>query len=171
MVAPLLGELLRLALFAAMLVGLFGMVIPIFPGGFVIWLAALAFGLLEGIHGLGWGFFLLISLLTLVGFLVDDLLMASTARKEGASWWGLTAAFLGGIVGTFLLPPFGGLLGSPLGLFLVERLRWKDTRHALQITRSLLVGWGWSFVARFVLGLLMIGLWLGWVLWLDGVFS
>lgn len=171
MIGDLFAEVARLLVFGAMLVGLFGMVIPIFPGGFVIWLAALVYGLIEGIYGLGWGFFLLISLLTLVGFLVDDLLMASTARKEGASWWGLAFAFIGGIVGTVLLPPFGGLIGSPLALFVVERLRWKDTRHALQITRSLLVGWGWSFVARFLLGLLVIALWLGWVLWADGVFS
>ncbi|MCW5877166.1 MAG: DUF456 domain-containing protein [Anaerolineales bacterium] len=169
--SALFTELARLLIFAAMLVGLFGMIVPIFPGGFVIWLAALIYGLLEGFSGAGWAFFLLISLLAIAGMLVDNVLMARAARKQGASWWSLTFAFVGGVVGTILLPPFGGLLGAPLLLYLSEMRRRRSTSQAWEVTRGLLVGWGWSFVARFVLGLAKIGLWLGWVLWVDGVLS
>ncbi|MCL5429415.1 MAG: DUF456 domain-containing protein [Chloroflexi bacterium] len=155
-------------LLVAMLIGLFGMVIPIFPGGVVIWLAALVYGIVFGISGWGWVFFLLITGLMIAGIIVDDLLMATSARKQGASWGSLAFAYLGGIAGTILLPPFGGLLGAPLVLYLSEYGRKRSRDQAWQVTRGLLVGWGWSFAARFGIGLVMIALWLLWVLTKSG---
>ncbi|MEX2143048.1 MAG: DUF456 domain-containing protein [Anaerolineales bacterium] len=160
---PLLAGLGAIFLLLIMLIGLFGMLIPIFPGGFVIWLAILIFGLINGLSGLGLVLFIIITLLMIVGFVVDDVFMAAAARKSGASWWSLFFAFIGGVVGTFLLPPFGGLLGAPGLLYLTEYLRKKSLGHAWTVTRGLLIGWGWSFVARFALGVLMIGLWFVWL--------
>jgi len=165
---PILNGLVNTFLAVVMLFGLFGMVIPIFPGGVVIWLAVLVYGLLFGISGWGWVFFIIITGLMLLGILADDILMAGKARKEGASWGSLIFAYLGGIAGTILLPPFGGLLGSPLVLYISEYGRRRSRDKAWQVTRALLVGWGWSFVARFALGLVMIGLWFGWVITNSG---
>jgi hypothetical protein len=151
-----------------MLFGLFGMVIPIFPGGVVIWLAVLVYGLLFGISGWGWVFFIVITAMMIAEIFVDDLMMASAVRKQGASWGSVAFAYLGGIVGTILLPPFGGILGAPLVLYLSEYGRRRRRDKAWQVTRALLVGWGWSFVARFALGLVMIGLWFGWVITNSG---
>src|SRR3972149_6228146 len=159
---PILNGLVNTFLAVVMLFGLFGMVIPIFPGGVVIWLAVLVYGLLFGISGWGWVFFILITAMMLAGIFVDDLLMASTARKQGASWGSLVFAYLGGIAGTILLPPFGGILGAPLVLYISEYGRKHSRSQAWQITRAMLVGWGWSFVARFFLGLIMIATWLIW---------
>lgn len=161
---PLLSGLTNIFLLLIMLVGLFGMVIPIFPGAFVIWLAILVYGLLNGLSGLGLVLFILITGLMIAGAVVDDVFMAAAARKSGASWWSLFFAFIGGVGGTILLPPFGGLLGAPAFLYLTEYLRKRSAQHAWLVTRSLLVGWGWSFVARFGLGSLMIGLWFVWLI-------
>jgi hypothetical protein len=147
-----------------MLFGLFGMVIPIFPGGFVIWLAILAYGLLNGFAGFGLVVFIIITGFMIAGIVVDDAFMAAAARKHGASWWSLVFAFVGGVVGTFMFPPFGGLLAAPGMLYLSEYVRSKSSQHAWVVTRGMLVGWGWSFVARFGLGSLMIGLWFVWLL-------
>jgi uncharacterized protein YqgC (DUF456 family) len=146
----------------AMLVGLFGMVIPIFPGGIVIWLAALVYGLVFGITGWGWVFFIFITALMIGGIIVDDLLMAASARKHGAAWGSLIFAYIGGIVGTIILPPFGGILGAPLVLYISEYGRKRNRHDAWKTTKAFLVGWGWSFVARFGIGLVMIALWMGW---------
>lgn len=160
---PFLTGLANILLLVVMLFGLFGMVIPIFPGGVVIWLAALVYGIVFGISGWGWVFLIFITGFMIIGILVDDLLMAASARKHGASWGSLVFAYLGGIVGTILLPPFGGLLGAPLVLYLSEYGRKRNRSQAWQVTRGLLIGWGWSFVARFGIGLVMIALWMIWV--------
>jgi uncharacterized protein YqgC (DUF456 family) len=69
-----------------------------------------------------------------------------------------------GIAGTFLFPPLGGLIASPLAVLLVEFLRGRDLSKALRATRGLATGWGLSFLARFGIGVLMIVLWLFWAL-------
>jgi len=142
-----------------MLIGLFGLVIPIFPGGVVIWLAALVYGLVNQFNTLGIILFILITILMIAGALADNILMGAKARKEGASWWSLFWGFVGGLLGTIFFPPFGGLLGAPLLLYLSEYWRLRSIRQALRVTRGLLIGWGWSFLARFGIGLLMILLW------------
>ncbi len=150
-----------------MLFGLFGMVVPIFPGGFVIWLCTVVYGVISGgFHGAGLVLFIIITVLMIAGIIVDDVLMAAAARKNGASWRSLFFGFVGGVVGTIMLPPFGGLLGAPLLLFISEFIRDRDRARAWKITRGMLVGWGWSFVARFGLGVLMIALWFAWV-WVN----
>jgi uncharacterized protein YqgC (DUF456 family) len=156
------GGLTNTLFLIAMLVGLFGMIIPIFPGGIVIWLATLLYGILFGISGWGWVFFVLITGLMLAGIFVDDVLMAGKAREQGAAWTSLLLAYVGGVVGTIMLPPFGGILVAPSVLFLIELSRKRDHRLAWQVTRGFLVGWGWSFVARFGIGLVMIALWMIW---------
>lgn len=159
----LFSGLANTLLLVIMLFGLFGMVIPIFPGGFVIWLAASLYGLINGFGGTNFFFYLAISGLMLIGIVIDDVFMASAARKAGATWRSLVFAFLGGVIGTFVLPPFGGLLGAPLLLYLSEYLRGRDKKHAWKVTSSLAVGWGWSFVARFGIGSVMIAIWFVWI--------
>jgi uncharacterized protein YqgC (DUF456 family) len=149
-----------------MLVGLFGLIIPIFPGGWVIWLAALFYGLTNGFGTWGWVLFVFITLLSIAGSLVDNVLMSARARKEGASWWSLIFAGAGGILGTIFLPPFGGLLGAPLFLLLAEWWQHRDWKKAFRTTRGLAIGWGWSFLARFGIGIVMILLWGVWA-WVN----
>src|SRR3990172_7824912 len=82
-----------------MLVGLFGLVIPIFPGGVVIWLAALLYGLVSGFGTLGGWIFAIITLLMLASAAADNVLMGARAHKEGASWRAIILALLAGLVG------------------------------------------------------------------------
>src|SRR5512143_182097 len=147
-----------------MLVGLFGLIVPIFPGITVIWLAALGFGVVTGFNTLAWVLFGVITILFIVGETIDNILMGARARKEGAAWTSLALGWLGGILGTILLPPIGGILAAPLVVLLLEYLRQRDINKALLTLRGLLIGWGTSFVVRFFIGLTMIGLWLVWAI-------
>jgi hypothetical protein len=146
-----------------MLIGLFGLVIPIFPGGVVIWLAALAYGIVNGFSTVGNVLFVLITLLMIASALADNILMGERALNAGASWWSLFFGAIGGILGTIFFPPIGGLIGAPLSVYAYEYYRFRDAEKAMRVTRGLLIGWGWAFVARFSLGVLKIFLWGIWV--------
>jgi uncharacterized protein YqgC (DUF456 family) len=147
-----------------MLVGLFGLIVPIFPGIVVIWLAGLGYGVVTGFNPLGIIIMVLLTLAMLAGVTVDNVLMGAGARRGGASWLAVAAAMIAGIAGTILFPPIGGLIASPLAVLLVEYLRGRDLGRAWQATRGLATGWGLSFLARFGIGVLMIVLWLVWAL-------
>jgi uncharacterized protein YqgC (DUF456 family) len=137
-----------------MIVGLFGLIVPIFPGIIVIWLAALGYGLVTGFTTVGWIIFGVNTVLMLIGVTIDNVLMSAKAHKEGA---------VGGVLGTILFPPIGGILAAPLVVLLLEYLRQRDIHNALRTVRGLLIGWGASFIVRFFIGLMMIGIWLAWV--------
>jgi uncharacterized protein YqgC (DUF456 family) len=147
-----------------MVVGLFGLIVPIFPGITVIWLAALGYGVVTGFSTLGWVLFAVITVLLIVGVTIDNVLMSAKARKEGAAWSSLALGWLAGILGTILLPPLGGIIAAPLVVLLLEYLRQRDFNKALASLRGLAIGWGASFVVRFFVGLAMIGIWLVWAL-------
>lgn len=145
-----------------MLVGWLGLFIVIIPGLVIIWTAGLVYGLVVGFNTAGWILFGVMTVLMIVGSLIDNVLMGASARKKGASWLSIGAALVGALLGTLLLPPIGGILLALVALFLVEYYRVKDWRQALDSTGSMAMGCGWSVVARLVMGAVMIGLWLLW---------
>lgn len=146
-----------------MLVGLFGLIVPVFPGTVVIWLAALGYGVVTGFHTLGIILFVIITILMLVGTLVDNLFMGAGARKGGASWTTILVALLAGVLGTLFFPPIGGFIAAPLAILLLEYTRTHDMQQAWQALRGLATGFGLSVVMRFGIGVLMMILWWIWV--------
>ena len=143
-----------------MLVGL--VVIPFLPGLVIIWVAALGYGIATKFGILGWIIFAVLTLFMLAGSILDNLLMGTSAHKEGAPWWAILVAMVAAIAGNFALPILGGILAALLALFLIEWLRLNDWKKALNSMKGMLVGWGWAFVFRFIIGMIMIGLWLIW---------
>jgi len=145
-----------------MLFGLFGLIIPVVPGLVIIWVAALGYGIAASFGTLGWIMFAIISLLMVAGSVIDNVLMGTQARQSGASWVSIAAALVFGIAGNFVLPVIGGLIAALLALFIAEWIRCKNWRESLKSVRGMAWGCGWAFVIRFIMGVVMIGLWLVW---------
>lgn len=152
-------------LLSVMAVGLFGLLFYIIPGLTIIWLAVLAYGIVTGFNWYSGILFGVITLLMIGGNLVDNLIMGDQARKSGASWPAILVALIAGIAGTFILPPFGGILFAAIGILIFEWIRKKDFKEGLKSTGGILKGCGLAVVLRFMIGVLMIGLWGLW-LWL-----
>ena len=146
-----------------MLGGLALLIVPIFPGITVIWLAALIYGLVTGFDALGIVLMVLITLGMIAGISADNVLMGAGARQGGASWLTIIVALVAGIVGTVLFPPIGGFIAIPVAIFLLELIRVREWRSAWRAMRGLALGWGLSFLVRFGIGLVMIAAWLVWV--------
>ena len=156
---PWLETTIHILTFLTMLVGLFGLIIPIFPGNVVMWLAALVYGLVFGFGRLGGIIFAIITLLMFAAVLADNFLMGAKAREKGASWSSIIMALIAGIIGTIVLPPIGGVIAAPLVLYLMEMQRLKDSEEAIMVVKALLIGWGLAFVVRFGIGIVMFALW------------
>ena len=143
--------------------GLIGLVVPVFPGLIVMWLATLGYGVVKGFSTLGIIIFVVLTLLMLGGSLIDNLMMAVGGRQGGASWRAILVALLAGVLGTLFFPPIGGIIAAPLAVLLMEYLRVRDVEKAWQALRGLATGWGLSFFVRFGIGFLMMVLWWIWV--------
>lgn len=146
-----------------MLAGLLGLIVPIYPGTVIMWLAAMGYGLVSGFSPLGIVIFVVLTILMLVSTVVDNLMMGMGARQGGASWKTIAIALFAGILGTIIFPPFGGIIAAPLAVFTLEYVRLGDTGKAWAALRGLATGWGLSFVMRFGIGFVMMLLWWLWV--------
>ena len=145
------------------LIGLFGLIVPIFPGLVIMWLAILGYGIAVGFSTLGIILFVIITILMIIGSWIDNIMMGAGARKGGAAWLTILIALVAGIAGTILVPPIGGIIAAPLSIFLLEWLRMKDAKKAWRAFAGLTTGWGLSFVTRFGIGVVMMLLWWLWV--------
>jgi hypothetical protein len=145
---------------AGMLTGL--LVVPFLPGLVIIWLVSIAYGIAAGFGTLGWVMLALITVLMLVGSILDNVLMGTQAHKEGAPWWVVLVAFVAALPGNALIPIVGWILLAMVVMFLIQWSRMKDARAALNSIKGMLIGYGWAFAFRFIIGMVMIGLWLIW---------
>lgn len=149
-----------------LLVGLLGLIVPVFPGLVVMWLGTLVYALVQSAAGnmTGWDWFLfvLITLLMIVGSVADNLIIARKMRDKYIPWSSILWAFAAGIVASFVLTPLGGLVAAPLGLFLAEMQRLKDRDAAIASTKAYMIGWGWAFGVRFIIGIMITGFWMLW---------
>lgn len=158
------SSIANLILLGIMIVGLLGLLIPIIPGLVIIWLASLAYGIGVGFQTPGWIFFIILTVIMVVGSVVDNIVMGHQAHRTGASWISVLLAMIFGLVGTFILPIIGGFLGALAALFVAEWIRRKNWREAITATTGWATGCGWAVVIRFMLGMLMIGIWVFWVI-------
>jgi uncharacterized protein YqgC (DUF456 family) len=163
---PVARGALQAVILAIMLFGLFSLLIPVLPGLVIIWVPTLVYGLVTGFTWASGLVFALITLLMIAGSLVDNVIMGASARQQGASWVAIAVALGAGLLGSLVFPPFGGLIAALLGLFAVEFFRLQDLRKALESTRGMAIGCGWAALIRFGIGVVMIALWGGWVIWL-----
>lgn len=148
---------------AAMAVGLAGTVLPALPGVGLIWIAALIYAIADGfttLTPLGFG---IITLCAVIGLASDFLLTQAGSRVAGASWQALAAGVALGAVG-FVLGLFvggigavpAGIIGTLLGIFIVEYRHRQDWLEALKAGGGWLAGCVVSRALQLALALVMV---------------
>src|SRR6185503_4440627 len=74
----------------ALIVGLVGLIVPVFPGLVVMWLGTLLYAILQNAAGnmTGWKWFLfgVITVLMISGSIVDNLIIAYKMRDKYVPW-------------------------------------------------------------------------------------
>jgi uncharacterized protein YqgC (DUF456 family) len=150
----------------ALIVGLLGLIVPVFPGLVIMWLGTLVYAIIQSAAGnmSGWKWFLfgVITVLMITGSIVDNIIIARKMRDKYIPWSSILWAFAAGVVASLFFTPLIGLVAAPAGLFLAESSRLKNRDAAIDSTKAYMIGWGWAFGARFLIGLVMMGFWMIW---------
>jgi hypothetical protein len=150
----------------ALIIGLLGLIVPVFPGLVIMWLGTLLYALVQNAAGnmTGWHWFIfgIITVLMIAGSIVDNLIIAYKMRDKYVPRSSILFAFAAGIIASIFFTPLIGLVAAPVGLFLAENRRLNDRDAAVASTKAYMIGWGWAFGARFLIGLAMIGFWMLW---------
>jgi uncharacterized protein YqgC (DUF456 family) len=130
------GGILLVAL--VIFVGLVGIVVPLLPGTLLVFAAIAVWAVAE--HNVtSWVTLGVVTALLAVSTLIKYLWPARRMRAADVSTWSLVAGAVLGIVGFFVIPVLGLLIGFVLGIYLTElakrhdqRVAWTSTKHALK---------------------------------------
>ena len=119
-------------------VGLVGIVVPLLPGTLLVFGAIAVWAVAE--HDItAWVTLGVVTALLAVSTLIKYLWPVRRMRAAEVSTWSLVAGAVLGIVGFFVIPVLGLVIGFVLGIYLAElakrhdqRIAWASTKHALK---------------------------------------
>jgi len=142
----------------AILVGLVGIVVPVLPGSILI-LGAVLLWAAEAQSTPGWLVFATVTTLLVVGGIVKYALPGRRLKAVGVPNSSVVAGGLLGIVGFFVIPVVGLVVGFVVGVYLVElhRVGWEG---AWPSTRSAVGAVGLSVLIELAAGLFAAVAWL-----------
>ncbi|NYG57886.1 hypothetical protein BJ980_000809 [Nocardioides daedukensis] len=142
----------------AIAVGLVGIVLPMLPGSLLILAAVLGWALHLG-ETTGWVVFAVATTFLAVGTLVKYLVPGRSMKKSGVPNRTLLAGGVLGIVGFFVIPVVGVVVGFVLGVYLAELQR-VGQAQARRTTRAALTAVGVSILIEFAFALLATLTWI-----------
>ncbi|HEX2356886.1 MAG TPA: DUF456 domain-containing protein, partial [Micromonosporaceae bacterium] len=123
----------------AIVVGVFGVIVPVLPGLVLCWLGVLLWAAFTEHRAGKWVVLALVTLIAAAGIVVKYLWPGRNLRRGGVPNRSLFAGGLLGLVGFFVIPVVGLVIGFVLGVWLAERVRlgdarraWPSTKHALK---------------------------------------
>ena len=141
-----------------MLVGLVGVVVPVFPGLLLVIGAGFFWALQRGGPG-AWGVFAVLAAIGVAGIVASSVLPARRASSAGAPAWVVAAGAVGLVIGFFVVPVIGALIGFPAGVFIAELVRHRHPGPAWRATWDALKGVGLGIAIQLGAGVVMIGIW------------
>ena len=144
-------------------VGLVGIVVPVLPGLVLVEVGGLAWVLLAGPSVGRWSVFAAMSVLFVVGMVAQWVLPTRSITASGAPRSTLWYGGAGSLVGFFVVPVVGAVLGGVVGVFLAEQRRTGDTSLAWRSTRGVLKAVGIGVLIEVGAGVAMV------VTWITGV--
>lgn len=140
-------------------VGLVGIIVPVLPGGLLVFVAIAVWAVIEG-GSVAWVTLGLAAALFVTAEVIKYTWPVRRMRAAEVSKRSLAAGAVLGVVGFFVIPVVGLVLGFVLGVFLVElvhrrdgRRAWASTVHALkgvalsagvEFTGALLAALSWA---------------------------
>lgn len=147
----------------AIFIGLLGIVVPLLPGVILVYAAIAVWAFVE--HSIvSWVVLGVVTVLIGTTTAIKYLWPVKRMRAANVSSWSLFAGALLGIVGFFLIPVVGLILGFPLGVYLAELYRLSDRRRAWASTVHALKGVALSMLVEFTGAMLATGVWVAGVL-------
>ncbi|MGW0501944.1 DUF456 domain-containing protein [Micromonospora sp. NPDC003241] len=143
----------------AILAGLAGVVVPGLPALPLCWGGVLVWALFGGAGAGRWLVLAAATLVALGGTVVKYAWPGRNLKRAGVPTTSLLAGAVLGLIGFFVIPVVGLVIGFIGGIFAMERLRLGDTRLAWPATKQAVGAAGLSMLIEFLSGMVIGMLW------------
>lgn len=152
--------LIWIVIVALFIISFIGLLYPIIPSVLVIWAAVGLYAFLIDGSAVSWWTWLSLIVLTVVLFIADYLASMYFVKKYGSTSRGMTAATVGLIIGSFIVPPFGIFFVPFLLVMLTELAQKKPFKESAKAAAGTLLGFLASTFAKGMIQAVLIGLFL-----------
>ena len=153
------GTLVTFLAGLAILVGVLGVLIPVIPGLLLCWAGVLLWAVLGDASAGRWVVLVIATAVALIGTAVKYLWPGRRLKGTGVPTMSLVAGGVLGLVGFFVVPVVGLVLGFVLGIWLAERVRLGNAAQAWPSTRGALAAVGLSMLVEFAAALGIAVVW------------
>ena len=131
-----------------MLIGIIGIIVPILPGMLLVWLTLLGYAWVTDFEIIKLWMLVILTLVAIVTGTASIWLPYLGAKSLGASKRSAFLGFIGGVIGTFIMPLVGTVIGYAVGIILGEYHKHRDLRVAIKRSIGGVAGWGISTVVE-----------------------
>ncbi|MFD2637873.1 DUF456 domain-containing protein [Piscibacillus salipiscarius] len=133
-----------------------GILFPIIPSVLVLWLGFLAYHFFIDNAELGWVFYSIMVIFTIILIGADVIANSYFVKKYGGSKRGEQVAAVAVIVGSFIVPPFGILVVPFVAVLVTELIQKRSTKEAFRASVGSFIGFLSGSLAKVVIQLIMI---------------
>jgi uncharacterized protein YqgC (DUF456 family) len=155
------GGLILVAL--AIAIGLAGILVPLLPGTLLVWAAIAVWAFVVGTTA-SWVVLGVVTAVLGAGVLIKYLWPVKRMRAADVNGWTMLAGAVLGIIGFFVIPVAGLIVGFVLGVYLAELAHRRDQRRAWASTVHAVKGAALSVGVELAAGVLAAGVWVAGVL-------
>ena len=143
---------------AAIAIGLVGILVPFLPGTLLVYAAIAVWAFM--VRGtVAWVVLGVVTAVLGASLLVKYLWPVRRMRAADISGWSLTAGAVAGVIGFFVIPVLGLIVGFVLGVYLAELLQRRDQRRAWASTVHAVKGAALSVGVELAGGLIATAAW------------
>jgi uncharacterized protein YqgC (DUF456 family) len=154
------GGLVSILAPICVVVGVFGVLVPMLPGLLLCWAGVAAWAVFGGHGATGWTVGIAATVVLVLGFAAKYLVPGRNLKRAGVSNLTLFLGGVGGIIGFFVIPVVGLIIGFILAVYLVELARHSNAAQAWQSTKHALKAAGVSMLIELATALLIAAVWL-----------
>lgn len=159
-----MSPVLKIIMITILIAGAFMSLFPILPGIPIIFGVFVAYGFIDGFQHITPLFLILMLIVTIASYLIDNFAAWWGAKKYGASRVGAWGAIIGGLAGIFINPLLGIILGPFFGAIIAEIIfSHRSLRDAFRVGIGTLVGFAGGSLIRFIIALFMIIVFLSYI--------
>jgi uncharacterized protein YqgC (DUF456 family) len=148
--------ILWIIIIACFIFSFVGLIYPIIPSVFVIWAGVILYHFGINSNELSWISLTMLVLLTILLFLADYLANLHFVDKAGGSKWGMRAATIGLIIGSFVIPPFGVIIVPFVLVLIAEMMQKKTFKESIKVAVATLIAFLSGTFAKAIIQLIMI---------------
>ncbi|MBU8868194.1 DUF456 domain-containing protein [Paenarthrobacter aromaticivorans] len=152
----------------AIAVGVAGTIMPVLPGSILIGASLLAWAIWGGVGTLGWVIFAIGMVFVVAGMAASAVFTGRKLKQHGIPNRSVVVGIVLGVVGMFVIPVVGLVVGFAVGLLLSEVQRTRDFRTAVRSSGAALKATGIGILVEFGLACAAASTWVIGV-WINAV--